>query len=281
MIKQHLILIGFMGVGKTTVGRRTAKQLGLKFCDLDSQIVQKYGAIQSIFNHHGEAYFREVENEMLVSSLTSEKPMLISTGGGIVTHEKSLQWLGDCSNVIWLKASYSTVLRRVRQDALSGGLAIAKIYLYLVFPIALSVSVIMIFLRPIYVLTICDLYSDYLRKNYEKANLPNNPSKGKKAVILFILISAIVAMIAGFRDQIGLTNLLSETPSTFQSDNQSYDVEIDTITNNLKNYQQCMNEDGGTTLDFIAGESYQEYTERLEAYCSDNSIKNNLEFNPE
>ena len=42
-----------------------------------------------------------------------------------------------------------------------------------------------------------------------------------------------------------------------------------------------MNEDGGTTLDFIAGESYQEYTERLEAYCSDNSIKNNLEFNPE
>ena len=106
-----------MGVGKTTVGRRTAKQLGLKFCDLDSQIVQKYGAIQSIFNHHGEAYFREVENEMLVSSLTSEKPMLISTGGGIVTHEKSIQWLGDCSNVIWLKASYSTVLRRVRQDA--------------------------------------------------------------------------------------------------------------------------------------------------------------------
>ena len=149
----------------------------------------------------------------------------------------------------------------------------------MIVPIAVSVSVIMILLRPIYVLTICDMYSDYLRKNYEKANLPNNPSNGKKAIILFVLLSAIVAMIGGFRDQIGLTNLLSETPSTFQSDNQTYDVEIDTITNNLKSYQQCINEDSGTTLDFIVGESYQEYTKRLEAFCSDNSLKNNLEFN--
>ena len=164
--------------------------------------------------------------------------------------------------------------------ALSGGLAIAKIYLYLVFPIAISVSVIMIFLRPIYVLTICDMYSDYLRKNYEKANLPNNPSNGKKAIILFVITIAIVGLISGFRDQIGLTNLLSDTPSAFKSDNQTYDIEIDTIPNNLKSYQQCMNEDGGTSLDFIAGETYQEYTKRLENYCSERSIKNNLEFNP-
>ena len=87
-------------------------------------------------------------------------------------------------------------------------------------------------------------------------------------------------MISGFRDQIGLTNLLSDTPSAFKSDNQTYDIEIDTIPNNLKSYQQCMNEDGGTSLDFIAGETYQEYTKRLENYCSEKSIKNNLEFNP-
>ena len=76
--------------------------------------------------------------------------------------------------------------------ALSGGLAIAKIYLYMVIPIAVSVSVIMILLRPIYVLTICDMYSDYLSQNNEKANLPKN---GKKAVVLFIIICAVVALI--------------------------------------------------------------------------------------
>ena len=75
--------------------------------------------------------------------------------------------------------------------ALSGGIAIAKIYLYMIVPIAVSVSVVMIFLRPIYVLTICDMYSDYLFQNNEKANLPNNPKNGKKAFIVFVVICAL------------------------------------------------------------------------------------------
>ena len=69
MINHHLVLIGFMGVGKTTVGRRVAKKLGLNFCDLDSQIVQEYGAIQSIFKDHGEPYFRDIEYKTFASSL--------------------------------------------------------------------------------------------------------------------------------------------------------------------------------------------------------------------
>ena len=117
MVANHLVFVGFMGVGKTTVGRRVAKQLGLSFCDLDFKIVQKYGAIQSIFKNHGESYFRGVENETLVSTLSSAKRLVISTGGGIVTHDESLQCLRDCPNVIWLKASYNTVLKRVRHDS--------------------------------------------------------------------------------------------------------------------------------------------------------------------
>ena len=117
MINHHFILVGFMGVGKTTVGRRVAKQLGLDFCDLDAKIVQKYGTIQSIFKDHGESYFREIEFKIFESSLKATKPFVISTGGGIVTHKPSLNCLESCSNIIWLQASYNTVLKRVSYDA--------------------------------------------------------------------------------------------------------------------------------------------------------------------
>lgn len=93
--------------------------------------------------------------------------------------------------------------------ALSGGLAIPKIYNFMVFPIAIAVSVVMIFLRPIYILTICDLYSDFLKDNDKKASLPANPSNGRKAFILFIIVCFVVAIVAGFREEIGLLDLLS------------------------------------------------------------------------
>ncbi|MEC8678453.1 MAG: shikimate kinase [Candidatus Margulisiibacteriota bacterium] len=117
MINHHLVLIGFMGVGKTTVGRRVAKKLGLNFCDLDSQIVQKYGAIQSIFKDRGESYFRDIEYKTFVSSLKVTNPLVISTGGGIITHKPSLNCLENCLNIIWLQASFNTVLKRVHHDA--------------------------------------------------------------------------------------------------------------------------------------------------------------------
>ena len=117
MIENHLIFIGFMGVGKTTVGRRVAKQLGLKFCDLDAKIVQKNGTIQSIFKDQGEPYFRDIEYKTFASSLKVTNPLVISTGGGIITHKPSLNCLEKCSNVIWLQASYETVLKRVCYDA--------------------------------------------------------------------------------------------------------------------------------------------------------------------
>ena len=92
-----------MGVGKTTVGRRVARQLEIKFCDLDSQIVQKYGPIQSIFKDHGEPYFRDVEYQTFASSLKVTNPLVISTGGGIITHKPSLNCLGNCLNIICFK----------------------------------------------------------------------------------------------------------------------------------------------------------------------------------
>ena len=94
--------------------------------------------------------------------------------------------------------------------AISGGLAISKIYLFLVFPIGIAVSIVMIFLRPIYVLTLCDMYSDFLALTNEEAKLPLDPENGKKAIIVFILVCLIVALVIGLRDQLGLTRLLSQ-----------------------------------------------------------------------
>lgn len=97
--------------------------------------------------------------------------------------------------------------------AISGGLKISKIYLFLIFPIGVAVSVVMILLRPIYVLTICDMYSDFLTRNNQQAKLPKDLKKGTKALILFLMILAAVALTAGFRDQIGLTDILSQIPN--------------------------------------------------------------------
>ena len=152
--------------------------------------------------------------------------------------------------------------------ALSGGLAIAKIYLYMIVPIAVSVSVIMILLRPIYVLTICDMYSDYLSQNNETADLPNNPKNGKKAVILFIVICAIVALIAGFREQIGLTNALSDIPDTSREIRY---IEKDGIYieygPSINGYYSCINSDAG--YEISEEMPYDEYMKKLKEYCSD------------
>ena len=152
--------------------------------------------------------------------------------------------------------------------ALSGGLAIAKIYLYMVIPIAVSVSVVMIFLRPIYVLTICDMYSDYLSQNNETADLPNNPKNGRKAIILFIVICAIVALIAGFREQIGLTNTLSDIPDTPREiryiEKDGIYIEYDPSING---YYSCINSDAG--YEISEEMPYDEYMKKLKKYCSD------------
>ena len=150
--------------------------------------------------------------------------------------------------------------------ALSGGIAIAKIYLYMIVPIAVSVSVVMIFLRPIYVLTICDMYSDYLSQNNEKANLPNNPKNGKKAFILFVVICALVALVAGFREQIGLTNTLSDIPDTSREiryiEKNGIFIEYDP---SIEGYYQCIHSDAGYKISLEI--TYDEYQKQLKEYC--------------
>lgn len=86
-----LILIGPMGVGKTTLGKKLAKKLGFRFCDTDKLIEQEHGPIATIFASSGESKFRDLEHEALSSAV--EHYEVIATGGGVVTNPDNFQVL--------------------------------------------------------------------------------------------------------------------------------------------------------------------------------------------
>ena len=81
---ENIVLIGFSGTGKTTIGRLLAERLGKVFLDIDSEIEQKCGkSVDDIFRLHGEKYFREQE-QSIVHSLLQTQNSVIATGGGAV-----------------------------------------------------------------------------------------------------------------------------------------------------------------------------------------------------
>jgi shikimate kinase len=82
-----VVLVGPMGVGKTTIGKKLAKQLGKPFLDTDKEIVKQHGAISKIFEKSGEQHFRALESEFLLSAIASDS--VVATGGGVVTQERN------------------------------------------------------------------------------------------------------------------------------------------------------------------------------------------------
>jgi len=112
----NLILIGFMGTGKTSVGRRVAQSLDFQFVDTDALIVESEGkSIQSIFEELGEAAFREIETRVLAECCLNNQ-QVISTGGGVVTREVNHPILAGGGYVIWLKASPEVIYERVKRS---------------------------------------------------------------------------------------------------------------------------------------------------------------------
>ena len=88
---QPLFLIGPMGVGKTTIGKKVAKKLGVEFRDTDKLIVAKHGPITEIFEAFGEQYFRELETQTLASLENFEG--IVATGGGVVVAKENREFL--------------------------------------------------------------------------------------------------------------------------------------------------------------------------------------------
>ena len=109
----NLVLIGFMGSGKSSVGRELAKRWGFRFVDTDSMIRHKYElSIPEIFARYGEAFFREAEYQALVR-LRGTTRSVVATGGGIVMQPRNLPLLKELGTVVWLSADHSTIMDRV------------------------------------------------------------------------------------------------------------------------------------------------------------------------
>jgi len=112
---RSLVLIGLMGAGKTTVGRRLAQRLDLPFADADHEIEQAAGkTIPDIFEDHGEEHFRDGERRVIARLLESGQ-QVIATGGGAYMNEHTRQKINDNAVSIWLRADFNLLMKRVRR----------------------------------------------------------------------------------------------------------------------------------------------------------------------
>lgn len=110
---KNIILIGFMGSGKTSVGAEIAALSGLKFEDIDTGIIKTAKMeIKEIFAKYGEEYFRKLETKALKKTCAM-KNRLISTGGGIVTRPENLEILRGGGTVVYLKNSFGVSAKRL------------------------------------------------------------------------------------------------------------------------------------------------------------------------
>ncbi|KQU52591.1 shikimate kinase [Bosea sp. Leaf344] len=111
-----VVLVGMMGSGKSSVGRRLAARLGLPFVDADAEIETAAGmTIPEIFAQRGEAEFRDGERRVIARVLTTRAPLVLATGGGAFMNAETRARIGDLGVSVWLKAEPDVLMRRVRK----------------------------------------------------------------------------------------------------------------------------------------------------------------------
>jgi shikimate kinase len=114
---RSVVLVGMMGAGKSTIGRRLATRLQLPFLDADTEIEAAAGmSISDIFETHGEPHFRDGEARV-IARLLDAGPIVLATGGGAVMREETRRRIRDKAVSIWLKADADVILRRVKRRA--------------------------------------------------------------------------------------------------------------------------------------------------------------------
>ena len=104
----HIVIIGFMGSGKTRVGKRLAKDLGLPFIDVDRLIVKKMNmSVKEVFERFGEPFYRALET-MAVKELSTD-----SVSAGLPLQEQNQKYLAEMGTIIYLKGSAATLIKRL------------------------------------------------------------------------------------------------------------------------------------------------------------------------
>jgi shikimate kinase len=115
---KHLVLIGLMGAGKTTVGRRCAEKLGRDFVDTDDIVIKLAGmSINEIFQTQGEPKFREFERQVVADICLSPAPLVVACGGGTVVDAANRKRLRNAGVVVWLQAPVAVLTTRVGNGA--------------------------------------------------------------------------------------------------------------------------------------------------------------------
>ena len=116
MKTQHIFIVGMMGTGKTSIGKKLAKRLSYAWFDTDQLLEEEWGySIDTFFQKHGEAAFRQAEQEILMK-LVDKHPAVITTGGGIVLNPANCRLMLQNGQVISLTAHPDELIRRLQYD---------------------------------------------------------------------------------------------------------------------------------------------------------------------
>lgn len=114
---KRIVLMGFMGAGKTTVGKLLAQELAVEFIDTDERIESEQGRkISDIFAEDGEKAFRDMETDLLKRLQNDKESCVLSIGGGMPVREENRSLLREIGTVVYLKTSKEEIIRRVSGD---------------------------------------------------------------------------------------------------------------------------------------------------------------------
>lgn len=117
MTDTNYVLIGYMGAGKTTVGKALAKATGKQFLDTDDLIVKQMNlSINDIFEKYGEKYFRDLETRLIENLCKSDVKCIISCGGGLPMKEENRPILKELGTVIYLNVNETDIIKRLKGD---------------------------------------------------------------------------------------------------------------------------------------------------------------------
>ena len=110
----HIAIIGFMGSGKTRVGKRLAQELGIPFVDVDKAITKKMKlTVKEIFQRFGEPFYRALETIEIKSLLEDEERKVVSLGAGLPLQEQNQKFIPELGIVVYIKGSEATLLKRL------------------------------------------------------------------------------------------------------------------------------------------------------------------------